>query len=109
MMDTLIQYVNRGGLLIGVSAGSILMTPDISTSTLCGDEVMEGETDYSGMGLVDFSFVPHFGAIPSDIDDLKKYSRDKQTRVYAASDSGGVVVVDDKVKCIGDVIEINER
>ena len=109
MTDTLIRYVDQGGLLIGVSAGSILMTPDISTSALCGDEVMEGETDYSGMGLVDFLFVPHFGDIPVDMDDLKQYSQDKQMRVYAASDSGGIVIVDDKVKCIGDVIEIDER
>jgi dipeptidase E len=109
MMDTLIQYVSRGGVLIGVSAGSILMTPDISTSELCGDEVMEGETDFSGLKLVDFSFVPHFGDIPVNLDDLKKYSRDKQMRVYAAKDSGGIVVVDNEVKSIGDVIEIDER
>jgi dipeptidase E len=109
MMDTLIQYVDQGGVLIGVSAGSILMTPDISTSELCGDEVMEGETDFSGLKLVDFSFVPHFGDIPVNLDDLKKYSRDKQMRVYAAKDSGGIVVVDNEVKSIGDVIEIDER
>ncbi|HEY95560.1 MAG TPA: type 1 glutamine amidotransferase-like domain-containing protein [Dehalococcoidia bacterium] len=109
MMDTLIRYVDRGGVLIGVSAGSILMTPDISTSALCGDDVMEGETDFSGLGLVDFSFVPHFGDIPVTLDDLKQYSRDKQMRVYAARDSGGIVVVENEIKCIGDVIEIDER
>jgi dipeptidase E len=109
MIDTLIKYVDRGGVLIGVSAGSILMTPDISTSALCGDEVMDGETDFSGLGLVDFSFVPHFGDIPADIDDLKQYSRDKQMRVYAASDSGGIIVLENEVTCIGDVIEIDER
>ncbi|UCD09325.1 MAG: Type 1 glutamine amidotransferase-like domain-containing protein, partial [Dehalococcoidales bacterium] len=109
MMDALIRYVDQGGVLIGVRAGSILMTPDISTAALCGDEVMEGETDFSGLGLVDFLFVPHFGVIPVNLDDLKKYSREKQTRVYAASDSGGIVVVDNNIKCIGDVIEIDER
>ena len=85
------------------------MTPDISTSALCGDEVLAGETDFSGIGLVDFSFTPHFGDIPATLDDLKQYSRDKKTRVYAARDSGGIVVVDNEVKCIGDVIEIDER
>ena len=109
MMGTLVRYVDRGGVLIGVSAGSILMTPDISTSALCGDEVMEGETDFSGLGLVDFSFVPHFGKIPADLDDLKQYSRDKHMPVYAARDSGGIVVLENEVKCIGDIIEIDER
>jgi dipeptidase E len=109
MMDILVRYVDRGGVLIGVSAGSILMTPDISSSALCGDEVLEGESDFSGLGLVDFSFVPHFGDIPVDLDDLKQYSRDKRMPVYAASDSGGIVVLENEIKCIGDVIEIDER
>lgn len=109
IMDALVRYVAQGGVLIGVSAGSVLMTPDISTSALCGDEVMEGETDFSGLGLVDFSFVPHFGDIQVDLDDLKQYSRDKQMPVYAARDSGGIVVLENEIKCIGDVIEIDER
>jgi len=70
---------------------------------------MEGESDFSGLGLVDFSFVPHFWDIPADIGDLKKYSRDKQMRVYAASDSGGIIVIENEITCIGDVIVIDER
>jgi len=109
MIGTLIQYVAKGGVLIGVSAGSILMTPDISTSALCGDEIVAGETDFSGLGLVDFSFVPHFGAHPFDLDDLRKYSRDNKTVVYAARDSGAIIVIENDVKCIGDVIMVDER
>lgn len=106
MMDTLVQYVARGGVLIGVSAGSILMTPDISTSTLCGDTLIAGETDFSGLGLVDFGFAPHFGDKKYDQAVLRKYSREHGTAVYACRDSGGIVVVDDEVKRIGDVIRI---
>lgn len=106
MMDTLVQYVARGGVLIGVSAGSILMTPDISTSRLCGDALIAGETDFSGLGLVDFGFAPHFGDKEYDQAALRKYSREHGTVVYACRDSGGIVVVDDEVKCIGDVIPI---
>lgn len=109
MIDTLIRYVAQGGILIGVSAGSILMTPNISISSLCGDEIIEGETDFSGLGLVDFSFVPHFGDRPTSLEDLKKYSQDKQTVVYAARDSGGIVVIENEVKCIGDIFKIDER
>ncbi|MFC1953750.1 Type 1 glutamine amidotransferase-like domain-containing protein, partial [Chloroflexota bacterium] len=56
LMDTLTQYVSQGGVLIGVSAGSILMTPDISTSSISDDKQMEGESGYKGLNLVDFSF-----------------------------------------------------
>jgi len=109
MIGTLVQYVAQGGVLIGVSAGSILMTPDITTSSLCGDEIIEGDTDFSGMGLVDFAFVPHFGDRPTSLEDVKKYSHDKQMIVYAARDSGGIIVTEDNVNCIGDIIKIDER
>ena len=109
MMNTLVRYVTQGGILIGVSAGSILMTPDITTSSLSGDEIIKGETDYTGLGLVDFLFVPHFGDKPVTLEDLKRYSRDKQRVVYAARDSGGIVVIDSEVKCIGDIIRIDNR
>lgn len=106
MLVPLRQYVARGGVLIGVSAGAILMTPDITTAALCGDEPLEGETDLAALHLVDFAFVPHFGAIPSDLVALQAYSRDRQVVVYACRDGEGIVVEDDQVKCIGDVTVI---
>jgi len=106
MIPVLVQYVAKGGVLIGVSAGSILMTPDISTSSICGDEMIPGETDFSGMGLVDFSFVPHFDSRDTTLEDLKKYSQEKKTIVYAARDTGAIIVNGNKVKCIGDVVRV---
>jgi dipeptidase E len=106
MMEVLREYVAKGGVLVGVSAGAILMTPDITTSSLCGDELVPGETDFKGLGLVDFAFVPHYGYGSFTLDDVKKYARKKQTVVYAARDTGAIIVNDNKVKCIGDVIKI---
>jgi dipeptidase E len=108
LIPVLTQYVARGGVLIGVSAGSILMTPDISASSICGDEKIPGETDYSGLGLVDFAFVPHFGDSPFTLDDVKKYSQEKQTVVYVVRDTGAIIVNGNEVKCIGDVIKIGQ-
>ena len=111
MLVPLRQYVSQGGMLIGVSAGSILMTPDISTSALCGDEVIAGETDFSALNLVDFTFAPHYGdrEMSPSISALQKHSRDHQIVVYACRDSGGIVVTKDDVNCIGDVVKIDER
>ena len=106
MLATLRQYVARGGVLIGVSAGAILMTPDIATASLCGDVSLEGETDDSALHLVDFAFVPHLGEIPSDLAAIQAHSRVRQVVLYACRDGDGVVVVDDEVKCIGDVTVI---
>jgi dipeptidase E len=107
MIPALVKYVAAGGVLIGVSAGSILMTPDITTSSICGDEMIPGETDFSGMGLVDFLFVPHFGSGATTISDLKKFLREKQKVVYAAKDTGAIIVNENEIKCIGDVILVD--
>ena len=106
MLAPLRQYVARDGVLIGVSAGAILMTPDIATAALCGDEPLEGETDIAALHLVDFAFVPHFGEIPSDLVALQAYSQSRQVDVYACRHGDGIVVEDDQVKCIGDVTAI---
>jgi dipeptidase E len=106
MIPVLTQYVASGGVLIGVSAGSILMTPDITTSSICGDELIPGETDFSGLGLVDFLFLPHFGSGDFTINDLRRYAKKKKKVVYAARDTGALIVNGNAVKCIGDVIKI---
>lgn len=62
LIKRLREYVAWGGVLVGVSAGAILMTEDISTAALCGDEPIE-EQNPSGLELVDFAFVPHIEGI----------------------------------------------
>jgi len=111
MLEPLRQYVKRGGMLVGVSAGSILMSPDISICPLYVDEPIEVETDFSSLNLVDFAFAPHYGSrrMSTTVPALRKYSREHQIVVYACQDSGGIIVTDDSVRCIGDVYKIDER
>jgi dipeptidase E len=109
MIAQLIQYVAGGGILIGVSAGAILMTPDISTSHICGDEILEGMNDYRGLNLVDFSFLPHYGTRSIDPDKLRKYSQEHGTVIYMCRDSDGIIIDGDVIKCIGDVTVIDNR
>ncbi len=107
MMDILVKYVVGGGVLVGVSAGAILMTPDISTAAFPGDSQMPGETDTTGLGLVDFAFIPHYGNRPFTIDNVKKYAREKRTTVYLARDTGAITVDNSAVNCIGDVFIVD--
>jgi len=111
MLETLRQYVRQGGVLIGVSAGSILMSSDISICPLYINEPIEIETDYASLNLVNFAFAPHYGTekFSTTISALQKYSLEHQIVVYACHDSGGIVVTEDDVKCIGDVVRIDER
>jgi len=106
MLAPLRRYVAEGGVLVGVSAGAILMTPDIGTAALCGDEPLPGESDLAALHLVDFTFVPHLGEIPADLAALQAYSHEHQGVLYACRDGEGVVVDGDQVTCIGDVTVI---
>lgn len=109
MLLPLRQYVKQGGVLIGVSAGSILMTPDISICPLYVNEPREIETDFAALNLVDFAFAPHFGERSPDLAALREYSREHRTIVYVCRDSDGIVIIDDNVKCVGDVVKVYEK
>ena len=107
LLAPLRDYVARGGVLIGVSAGSILMTPEISISALYGDTPVEGDTDPFALHLVDFIFAPHLDAIRAGLAPLQAISRTRHQVLYACRDSGGVVVDDGQVTCVGDVTVID--
>ena len=111
MLNPLRHYVERGGVLVGVSAGSILMSRDISICTLYREEPITVQTDLMSLNLVDFAFAPHYGTrrMSTTVPLLKEYSRDHHIVVYACGDSGGIVVDQEHVKCVGDVLRIDER
>jgi len=104
MLDILRRYVADGGILIGASAGAILMTPNIGTSLLCGDTPLQTVHDWSGLGLVDFALVPHLASIPGGLMTVKDYANRQQVRVYACRDGDGLIVQDDQIRCFGDVL-----
>jgi len=96
------RYVQNGGVLIGVSAGAILMTPDISSSLLCGDEPYPGLDDTSGLGLVDFAVFPHCEGSRDHLQALSTFSASFPSEVIALTDSAGIVVEDGTVEILGE-------
>jgi len=100
MIPVLQRYADNGGVLIGVSAGAILMTPEIGTSLICGDEPYRGIEGGPALNLVDFAFAPHF---TGDREEIAKFSQTFDGPVYAVKDGGGIIVEDDAIKRIGPV------
>jgi len=97
------QYALAGGVLIGVSAGAILMTPNIESSLLCGDALYEGLDDFKGLSLVDFAVVPHVGVDESSKDKVAEYARRFGGLVYGVPDGGGIIVDGSHVEPVGPV------
>ena len=61
----LIEQINNGKLYIGTSAGSIIASPTIEfVSDMDETKKVPELTDYSGLHLVDFYFLPHYLNFP---------------------------------------------
>ncbi|MFI5314107.1 MAG: Type 1 glutamine amidotransferase-like domain-containing protein [Myxococcota bacterium] len=106
LFDPLRRFAVDGGVLVGVSAGAVLMTPSVRTGLLCGDSPPAEVSDPSGLGLVDFAFVPHLGRYAS-IVELEAYSRQNAQLLYACADGAAIAVDGGAVECIGDVVRID--
>ena len=102
------DYVEKGGVLIGVSAGSLIMSQTIRIAAL-QDENIIGLKDYYALGLVNFDFFPH---LDDDKDkylkDIVEYSKTSQSIIYACNDGDGIIVEGDKMQFFGEVLKIQQ-
>lgn len=86
---------------VGVSAGTIITTPDISVSTIePADKNLPGIKDLTGMGWVDFEVEPHCEG--ARFDTIKEYAVDRPGMVYAIDDATAVQVVDGEVSVLSE-------
>lgn len=88
----LVEYVNNGGVLIGVSAGSIIMTPNISECLFCGDENLIGLENTKGLGLVNFHYLPHFTEENIFIKDVISKSKQDSSAILVSRDYDWIVI-----------------
>ena len=83
-LSLLRDYVEKGGVLIGVSAGSIIMSETINVVTLLHDENIVGLKDYSSLGLINFDFLPHLNYDREKyLKNVVEYSRTSKSVIYA--------------------------
>lgn len=106
LMDDLRHYAQKDGMLIGVSAGAILMTPEVGSSLLCGDGPYRGIDGGAGLGLVDFAFVPHFDGSIEMTNALIAFSQTFDGDVYAVPDGGGIGVEGERLVRVGQEVRV---
>ncbi|MCE0521358.1 MAG: peptidase E [Methylacidiphilales bacterium] len=104
MLEVLRSWALRGGILVGDSAGAMLMTANIEIARFGLTPVPANLPDLTALGLVDFEFNPHLGSYGVPLEGLRGYSQQKDITVYGAPDGCGIAVVDGKIECHGPVV-----
>ncbi len=96
------KYLSEDKLYVGVSAGGIVVTPNISIAGVeFGDPNNIGMQDFTGLNIVDFEFSPH---VPDMVtyESVEEYSKTTPNKIYAVDDYAAVLVQDNKASIIGD-------
>jgi dipeptidase E len=94
------EFLDRGGVYIGSSAGSIVMGPDLShLLTVDHPEVVPELTDYSGLKYIQERILPHLGK-EKYADRHAKLLAQWGNKLLALSDNQTLVVNDDKIQVV---------
>lgn len=105
MIDRIKEYVEKGGVLIGLSAGSIIMSETIEAAQF-GDYNEIDLKDLNALGLVDFEFMPHWNTDDRYLNDLLEYSKEVKKVIYTCKDGDGIVINNHEIKFIGEIGKI---
>lgn len=98
------RFVKSGGVLTGLSAGAIIMTPDILTAEhpwFDRDENLDQVKNLKSLGLVSFDFFPHYkNSVRYDLE-LKKLSKLTKRPLYACPDGAGIIMNEKRLSFVG--------
>jgi dipeptidase E len=84
---------------VGVSAGSMVMTPRIGSSFVEWPSAPDDRT----LGVVDFSIFPHLNAFPSNTPaEAERWAADLGVPAYAIDEQTAITVVDGSVEVISE-------
>ena len=89
------DFLSRGGVLCGLSAGAIVLTPHVHTATFPHFDRDENPWDMknlSAMRLVNFEFFPHYKNSKRYDEELLHHSKQSKRPLYACPDGGGIII-----------------
>lgn len=101
-LDTTLIHFIKSKLYVGVSAGSILVTPTIAIANVDPpDNNFLGMTDFTGLSWVDFEVSPHTPCyVP--LENVKEYAKQSTNDIYAYDDGVALKYVDGKIEFVGE-------
>ncbi len=109
LIKPLQSFARRGGVLAGLSAGALLMTPSIGLAGVPrydaddNEPGLKGVRELAALGLVEFEFSPHDTHDSRRKRELLAYSAQIKRPVFSVEDGGGIVVESDRLGLYGRV------
>lgn len=107
MLKLIRKMALEGKLLMGVSAGSIIMSNSIKIAAFLDENEVELDR-LDGLGLVGFEFMPHWGRLKSHPEKLLEYSLPNEEGIYLCNDGDGIVIDNDSIEFYGELKEIRK-
>jgi len=107
LLAPLAKWAQNDGLLIGTSAGAILMTPTVALDAMFSGENAGAVRDGEALDLIPFEFFPHLNKSADYLPQLLAYSTETSRRIAACRDGDGVVVNGGVVESVGDIVWIS--
>jgi len=95
ILAKLLAFAKKGGVLAGLSAGGLIMTPKIDLAGYPANDADENKVklkNLKSLGLVPFEFFPHYDDRPGLNRALARYSHKSSHPILAVKDGGGIVV-----------------
>jgi peptidase E len=92
------DFIERDGVYIGLSGGSVMMSPDMDDGlSMMKNDI--GLEDLSGFGYVDFYIISHWDW-REDKKEMLTYSWETGKRIIPLTDQQGILVLDNDFKII---------
>lgn len=104
MFEHFKKFLKRGGVLCGLSAGAIVLTPHVHTATFPHfdrDDNPFGMKNLSAMRLVNFEFFPHYKNSKRYDAELLHHSKKSKLPLYACADGGGIIIEGEQISFVG--------
>ncbi|WP_413303517.1 Type 1 glutamine amidotransferase-like domain-containing protein [Bacillus sp. 1P10SD] len=105
LIPTIQAMVEKGKLLIGLSAGSIMMSKTIKIADYIDENIVDLQT-LDALDLIDFEFMPHWDVQQPRLEELSEYSLTNQNTIYTCYDGNGIVIQGDSIEFFGKINEI---
>jgi dipeptidase E len=87
-------------LLVGVSAGALILAPSIGTARF-GDDAESHDGDDRGLGIIDFEPFPHWNDLHHYDAELTGYSRGVMHPIRMFDDTSGIAIHGENITTYG--------